>query len=156
MIFRNVRWRTGEAKEILRVGALSAASALAFQITPFRVAGLIAGRGSTALAAYGAANRLDDLLDQFRVPPKVFILRMRLVPVIDASGVHALEALLERCQRRGIVLVVSGLQAQPRRVFAQMHLHPRPGMLHIVPGYDAALTLAEELLAGTATEDAPS
>ena len=76
--------------------------------------------------------------------------------VIDASGVHALEALLERCQRRGIVLVVSGLQAQPRRVFAQMHLHPRPGMLHIVPGYDAALTLAEELLAGTATEDAPS
>ena len=105
---------------------------------------------------FGAANRLDDLLDQFRVPPKVFILRMRLVPVIDASGVHALEALLERCQRRGIVLVVSGLQAQPRRVFAQMHLHPRPGMLHIVPGYDAALTLAEELLAGTATEDAPS
>ncbi len=105
---------------------------------------------------FGAANRLDDLLDQFRVPPKVFILRMRLVPVIDASGVHALEALLERCQRRGIVLVVSGLQAQPRRVFAQMHLHPRPGMLHIVPGYDAALTLAQELLAGTATEDAPS
>ncbi len=90
------------------------------------------------------------------MPPKVFILRMRLVPVIDASGVHALEALLERCQRRGIVLVVSGLQAQPRRVLAQMHLHPRHGMLHIVPGYDAALTLAKELIAGTAMEDAPS
>jgi SulP family sulfate permease len=105
---------------------------------------------------FGAANRLDDLLDQFRVPPKVFILRMRLVPVIDASGMHALEALLERCQRRGIVLVVSGLQAQPRRVFAQMHLHPRHGMLHIVPGYDAALILAQELIAGTAMEDDPS
>jgi len=26
---------------------------------------------------FGAANRLDDLLDQFRVAPKVFILRMR-------------------------------------------------------------------------------
>lgn len=105
---------------------------------------------------FGAANRLDDLLDQFRVPPKIFILRMRLVPVIDASGVHALEALLERCQRRGIVLIVSGLQAQPRRVLAQMHLHPRHGMLHIVPGYDAALTLAQELIAGTAMEDDPS
>ena len=44
---------------------------------------------------FGAANRLDDLLDQFRVAPKVFILRMRLVPVIDASGVHALKAPLE-------------------------------------------------------------
>lgn len=105
---------------------------------------------------FGAANRLDDLLDQFRTPPRVFILRMRLVPVIDASGMHALEALLERCQRRGIVLIVSGLQAQPRRVFAQMRLHPRHGMLHIVPGYDAALSLAQALLAGTATEDAPS
>ena len=58
---RNVRWRTGEAKEILRVGALSAASALAFQITTFLVAGLIAGLGSTAIAAYGAANRLELL-----------------------------------------------------------------------------------------------
>ena len=105
---------------------------------------------------FGAANRLDDLLDQFRTPPSVFILRMRLVPVIDASGMHALEALLERCQRRGIALIVSGLQAQPRRVFAQMRLHPRPGMLHIVPGYDAALSLAQALLAGTAMEDAPS
>lgn len=102
---------------------------------------------------FGAANRLDDLLDQFRVPPKVFILRMRLVPVIDASGVHALEGLLERCQRRGIALVVSGLQPQPRRVLAQMRLHPREGALHIVPDFDSALRLADGLIAGTATHD---
>jgi SulP family sulfate permease len=105
---------------------------------------------------FGAANRLDDLLDQFRIPPKVFILRMRLVPVIDASGVHALENLLERCQRRSIVLVISGLQSQPRKVFAKMRLHPRHGMLHIAPDFDAALTVARELIEGRATEDLPS
>lgn len=105
---------------------------------------------------FGAANRLDDLLDQFRVPPKVFILRMRLVPVVDASGVHALEGLLERCQRRGIALVVSGLQPQPRRVLAQMRLHPREGALHIVPDFDSALRLADDLIAGTATQDRTS
>ena len=105
---------------------------------------------------FGAANRLDDLLDQFRVPPKVFILRMRLVPVIDASGVHALEGLLERCQRRGIALIVSGLQSQPRRVLAQMRLHPREGALHIVPDFDNALRLADALIAGTATRDQAS
>ena len=48
-------------------------------------------------------ERLDSLLDQFFVPPRVFILRMRLVPYIDASGVHALKNLAERCARRGIV-----------------------------------------------------
>jgi putative MATE family efflux protein len=57
----HLRWRSDGAKEILRVGALSAASALAFQITTFLVAGLIAGLGSTAIAAYGAANRLELL-----------------------------------------------------------------------------------------------
>ena len=95
---------------------------------------------------FGAANRLDDLLDQFRVPPKVFILRMRLVPLIDASGVHALQALLERCHRRGIVLVISGLQPQPQRVIAQMQLHPREGELHFTDNFDAALRLARKLV----------
>lgn len=95
---------------------------------------------------FGAANRLDDLLDQFRVPPRIFILRMRLVPLIDASGVHALRALLERCHRRGIVLIISGLQPQPRRIIAQMRLHPREGELHFVKNFDSALELAQELI----------
>ena len=56
-----MRWRRDEAAEILRVGALSAASAFLFQVTTFLVAGLIAGLGSTAIAAYGAANRLELL-----------------------------------------------------------------------------------------------
>ncbi|HEY1140169.1 MAG TPA: SulP family inorganic anion transporter [Lysobacter sp.] len=96
---------------------------------------------------FGAANRLDDLLDQCRVAPKVVLLRMRLVPLIDASGVHALRALLERCHRRGILLIISGLQLQPRRVIAQMQLHPREGELHFVDDFDAALALARKLTA---------
>ncbi len=58
---RRLRWRRDEAAEILRVGGLSAASALLFQITTFLVAGLIAGLGSAVIAAYGAANRLELL-----------------------------------------------------------------------------------------------
>lgn len=96
---------------------------------------------------FGAANRLDNVLDQFRDAPKVLILRMRLVPIIDASGVHALKTLLERCGRRGIVLVISGLQPQPRRVIAQMHLHAREGELHFVANFESALELSAELAA---------
>ncbi|MDQ0008233.1 SulP family sulfate permease [Luteibacter jiangsuensis] len=94
---------------------------------------------------FGAANRLDDLLDQFQKPPGVFILRMRLVPIIDASGVHALKTLLERCRRRGTVLVVSGLQPQPQRVIRAMALHPRENELYFVDNYEAALALSQEL-----------
>lgn len=94
---------------------------------------------------FGAANRLDDLLDQFQKPPSVFILRMRRVPLIDASGVHALKALLERCRRRGIALVISGLQPQPQRVIGQMALHPREGELYFVDHYETALALSKQL-----------
>ena len=50
-----------EAFAILRVGGLSALSALMFQVTTFFVAGLVAGFGSAAVAGYGAAVRLELL-----------------------------------------------------------------------------------------------
>lgn len=94
---------------------------------------------------FGAANRLDNLLDQFFEPPKVFILRMRLVPMIDASGVHAMENLARRCRRRGIALIVSGLQPQPNRVLADMDFGERPGQVHFVSSFERALKLAASL-----------
>ena len=103
----------------------------------------------TGTLFFGTSNRLDNLLDQFFHAPKVFILRMRLVPIIDASGVHALKALLQRCRARGIVVVVSGLQAQPRRVLERMDLQPRTDELYFVEDYEAALALAARLSAGT-------
>src|SRR5690606_37745040 len=96
---------------------------------------------------FGASNRLDSLLDQFFGKPKVLILRMRLVPVIDASGVHALRKLAERCRREGIVLVVPGLQEQPNRVIAQMGLAGSDGSLHLASNFDRALKLAHSLVA---------
>lgn len=95
---------------------------------------------------FGAANRLDNLLDQFFEPPKVLILRMRLVPVIDASGVHALKKLAGRCHRKGIVLIVSGLQEQPNRVIAKMRLEEHPGELHFASNFERALKLAQSIV----------
>ncbi len=95
---------------------------------------------------FGAANRLDELLDQFQKRPKVFILRMRLVPIIDASGVHALKVLLERCRRQGIVLIISGLQSQPLRVIRQMAVHPREGELYLADNYEEALAVSRQLV----------
>jgi Na+-driven multidrug efflux pump len=61
LCLRTIRFRRDEAVAILSVGALSAASATLFQITTFFVAGLLSALGSSAVAAYGAANRLEML-----------------------------------------------------------------------------------------------
>jgi SulP family sulfate permease len=103
---------------------------------------------------FGAANRLDNLLDQFFEPPKVLILRMRLVPIVDASGVHALKKLAERCHRKGIVLIVSGLQAQPNRVIASMQLPEHAGELRFASDFQHAVRLAKAIVDGHAAAPA--
>jgi SulP family sulfate permease len=105
---------------------------------------------------FGTSSRLDNLLDQFFHPPKVFILRLRLVPIIDASGVHALKALLQRCRNGGIVVIASGLQPQPRRVLEKMDLQPKPGELYFVEDYPAALALARELVGVSSSPEPPA
>jgi SulP family sulfate permease len=96
---------------------------------------------------FGVASRLDDVLDQFTKAPSVFILRTRLVPMMDASGVHALKGLAERCERRGIHLVLSGLQPQPRAVLRRMKFQPVPGLISFADDFGAALALARDLTA---------
>ncbi|MBO9661374.1 MAG: STAS domain-containing protein [Dokdonella sp.] len=91
---------------------------------------------------FAVANRLDDVLNQFRDPPRVFILRLRLVPLIDASGVTALTQMLARCRRMGTRVILSGLREQPRRILAQMHVVPDGEQLRFAPDFKAALAMA--------------
>jgi len=95
---------------------------------------------------FGASNRLDHLLDQFiHAPPKVLILRMRLVPIIDASGTHALHNFAKRCTRLGITLVLSGVQAQPRRVLGDMGFRAAHPDVRFAATFDDALELSSSL-----------
>ena len=56
-----IRLKRAEAAAILGVGVVSAASATLFQVSTFFVAGIVAVLGSSAVAAYGAAVRLELL-----------------------------------------------------------------------------------------------
>ncbi len=94
---------------------------------------------------FGASSRLESLLDEPHRPLRAYILRMGQVPMMDASGVHALRELYLRCHARGTHLILSGLQAQPRRTLSRMALHAEAGDLHVVPDFDAAIELAESL-----------
>ena len=91
---------------------------------------------------FAVANRLDDVLNQFPDPPRVFILRLRLVPLIDTSGVTALQQFLDRCKRQGTRVILSGLQEQPRRILAQMDLHADGMQLRFADNFADAIKLA--------------
>jgi sulfate permease, SulP family len=92
---------------------------------------------------FAVANRLDDVLNQFPRPPRVFILRLRLVPLIDASGVTALRHLLKRCSHQRTRLILSGLREQPRTILHQMGVTPDGSRLQFAADFAEALTLSE-------------
>jgi SulP family sulfate permease len=97
---------------------------------------------------FAVANRLDDVLDQFPELPRVFILRMRLVPLIDSSGVAALRQFLERCEHHGTRVILSGLREQPAKILAQMDLKADGQQLRFAADFAQALQLARaDLLA---------
>ncbi len=96
---------------------------------------------------FAVANRLDDVLDQFAVRPKLFILRLRRVPLIDASGAQAIRQFLDRSDRLGIKVFFSGLQAQPHQVLMAMHVLEHPNLLLLADDFQIAVETAREFLA---------
>lgn len=105
---------------------------------------------------FAAVNRLDDVIDQLPHGTKVFILRMRLVPIVDASGETALEQLLHRCQRRGVQAIFSGLQEQPRRLIGDMGLILHPALLGLAKDFPDALDMARTALEAEGMLETPA
>jgi len=94
---------------------------------------------------FAVANRLDDVLDLYPTPPRVFILRMRHVPLIDASGVAALSQVISRCRRQGTKVILSGLREQPRRILAQMHVDDDGDGVRFARDFGEALSTAQAM-----------
>ena len=96
---------------------------------------------------FGVADRLKGMLDVFEKPPGVFILRMRHVPALDATGLYALDVFASRCRKKGTVVVLSGVQEQPLQVIEKMGFDKVAGRENICGHIDEALQRAEEILA---------
>lgn len=95
---------------------------------------------------FGVASRLLDILDHIEKMPRVFILRMGLVPLIDASGEAALAEFIARCRRHGTVVILSRVQAQPATVLKEMGLLEEDGIL-TAADFHAALEVAKGIAA---------
>jgi SulP family sulfate permease len=97
---------------------------------------------------FGVADRLADINANLERPPAVFILRMRYVPHIDATAMHALEEFLAKCQRRGTVLLLGGVHAQPLFELTRSGLIERIGLERVFDDLDAAIEKAREIAGG--------
>ncbi|MGD9690763.1 MAG: SulP family inorganic anion transporter [Phycisphaerales bacterium] len=99
---------------------------------------------------FGVADTLKDTLRQLERPPRVFILRMRYVPHIDATAMHALEEFHDGCRRRGTVLLLGGVHAQPLFEMTRSGLIDRIGLDNVFESLDEALARAGQIVSRAA------
>ena len=65
---------------------------------------------------FGVAGELLDALKRIGRMPRTIILRMELVPYLDASGVAALREFVDQARANSTQVILSGVQAQPFRL----------------------------------------
>ncbi|GHT38690.1 hypothetical protein FACS189427_12960 [Planctomycetales bacterium] len=77
---------------------------------------------------------------------RVIILRMLHVPVLDATGVNAIEELLRRTEKDHTVILMSGIRQQPKNVLEKYGLLEKIGKENIHETIVEALLHAAEIV----------
>jgi SulP family sulfate permease len=95
---------------------------------------------------FGAAEKFKDTLSEISKKPKVLIVRMRNVPAIDSTALHALRDLVRRTRKDGTLFLLSDIQDQPRLALERSELLDEIGEQYLCPDIDDALALARKHL----------
>jgi sulfate permease, SulP family len=97
---------------------------------------------------FGAADKLESVLEGLHTPPDVLILKMDEVITMDASALHALERLDHKLKKHGKHMVLSGPHTQPYFLMHQSGFFDHIGRENVAASLDSAVTRARDLLQG--------
>ncbi|MBK7228211.1 MAG: sulfate permease [Ignavibacteriales bacterium] len=95
---------------------------------------------------FGAVSKFRDAIRFIESPPKVLIIRMRNVPAIDGTGIHALEEVYHESIKKGTQLVLSGVHTQPLMALEQSGFLKIVGEQNVLGNIDDALDRTREIL----------
>lgn len=96
---------------------------------------------------FGAVDKLSVIEEQLDTLPPVVLLRLRNMTAIDATGLHALEALADKLHATGRHLVLCGGREQPAKLMNQAEFAEHVGAENIVPHLQAGVERARDILA---------
>jgi sulfate permease, SulP family len=95
---------------------------------------------------FGAAEKFKDTLAEVSRKPKVLIIRMRNVPAIDSTAIHALRDLIRRTRKDGTMVLLSDVHAQPLIALGRSGLLGEIGEAYLSGNIDDALDAARKHL----------
>ena len=95
---------------------------------------------------FGAAEMFKDRVGRIAGRPAVLIVRMRHVPAIDSTGLHALRDMVRRSRKEGTLVILSDVHAQPVVALERSGLLDELGEDNIHGNIDDALNRARQSL----------
>lgn len=104
---------------------------------------------------FGAAESFKQTVGSMGRSPKVLIVRMRKVPVIDSTGINTLRDLARRYRKDGTLFIISGVHSQPVMALTNAGLYDEIGEANICGNIDDALNRAR-IYIGLPTEERPA
>jgi SulP family sulfate permease len=104
---------------------------------------------------FGAAETFKDTVATVARKPKVLIIRMRRVPIIDSTGLAALRDVVLRSRREGTLVVLSDVHSQPVVALTNSAFYEELGEANVCGNLDDALNRAR-LYLGLSTAERPT
>ncbi|TCO72683.1 SulP family inorganic anion transporter [Marinisporobacter balticus] len=104
---------------------------------------------------FGAADKFIQVIKEVEDSPKVLILKMKHVPVIDATGYTALKKLYDMCKHSDTKLIIMEIQESPLKILKNYGFIQMIGQDRICKDIDEAVETANRLIEmkeGSSTE----
>jgi SulP family sulfate permease len=95
---------------------------------------------------FGAAQRAMQTLDAIGSDVRVVVLALGAVPVIDATGLVALESSLVRLKTHKKIVILAGPLPEPHEIFEKVNLEEHHDNVFITKTLDLAIQLGTDLL----------
>jgi len=96
---------------------------------------------------FGAAYKFKDAIKYIERTPKVLIIRMRSVPIIDASGIKVIEEVYKESLHRGTKLILSEVHSeQVLEELKAARLLFAIGKANVTPTFDEALKRCMDII----------
>jgi len=98
---------------------------------------------------FGVSDLLNDALRLHPTTPKVFILRLRHVPLIDSSGIQAIKNFHQKCQKLGIQFLITEVRPDVFETMKRSSLQKTLGKESFFKALEIALHKANDTLAAS-------
>jgi SulP family sulfate permease len=95
---------------------------------------------------FGAAEKAISVIERVRGKARAVILVMNGVPVMDVTGLVALESAIRKLQAHHTFVVLAGVQEQPREVLEKAGVRAQPGKLAICKDDEEAVRIVRQTL----------